>query len=236
MGPSFNRLRCEVVVERASAEAYVIELYRELVARAPSGSEHEGWIGRLLKGAPPSAVREAIGQLREAADEQRISAERQVVERSGLFDASWYLRTNRDVADAGTDPLDHYIRHGRQEGRAANAYLVNRWYRKRTRIRRGTDALRHYASKGEPAGHSPGPNFNPVWYREVYQLADGVSPLAHFLGTGRRSAWRPDRRCGQLPTPRPRPRVVIRSCHILRGTRISRRRQPPISRCWPVPG
>jgi hypothetical protein len=161
--------------------------------RAPSGSEHEGWIGRLLKGAPPGAVREAIGQLREAADEQQISVERQAVERSGLFDAPWYLRMNRDVADAGTDPLDHYIRHGRQDGRGANAYLVDHWYRKRTRIRRGTDALLHYASKGEPAGHPPGPNFNPVWYREVYRLANGASPLAHFLAhrTTERLAPRP---------------------------------------------
>ena len=32
------------------------------------------------------------------------------------FDASFYLATYRDVADAGIDPLDHYIKHGAREG------------------------------------------------------------------------------------------------------------------------
>ncbi len=34
------------------------------------------------------------------------------------FDAGWYLRTNADVAQAGVDPLVHYVEHGRHEGRA----------------------------------------------------------------------------------------------------------------------
>ena len=201
-------------MDRASAEAYVVELYREFLACAPPDSEREGWTSRLLKGAPPAAVRVAIRQLsqdgevrrlaveraaeaqrlaaeREAeaqrlaneqeADARRHSAERQAIARTGLFDASYYLLTNSDVADAGTDPLDHYIQFGRAEGRAANPFLVEDWYRKRTRIRRGTDALLHYAGKGEPHDHPPGPNFDPRWYREVYRLADGESPLAHFL-------------------------------------------------------
>src|SRR5208282_258979 len=112
---------------------------------------------------------------------RRIAAEREVVTRTGLFDATFYLLTNRDVAEAGTDPLDHYIAFGHAEGRAANAYLDEQWYRKRTRIRRGTDALLHYARKGEPHGQPPGPHFNPLWYRDVYRLAEGESPLAHFL-------------------------------------------------------
>jgi hypothetical protein len=168
-------------VQRAPAEGFVLELYTELLARAPSEPEREGWVTRLLRGAPPDAVREAIGQLREAEDAQRLAAEREVVARTGLFDASWYLLTNRDVAQAGGDSLDHYIEFGRQEGRAANAYLMEHWYRKRTRIRRGTDALLHYARKGEAGGQPPGPNFDPRWYRDVYGLAAGVSPLAHFL-------------------------------------------------------
>lgn len=37
---------------------------------------------------------------------------------SGGFNADWYLRTNRDVAAAGVDPLLHYIEHGLREGRS----------------------------------------------------------------------------------------------------------------------
>jgi hypothetical protein len=201
-------------LDRASAEAYVVELYQEFLACVPPEAEREGWTSRLLKGAPPAAVRSAIRQLgqdpkakrlaaereaearrraaeREAeaqrlaaeqdADARRLADQREAVAQTGLFDAPYYLLTNSDVADAGTDPLDHYIQFGRAEGRAANPYLVEQWYRKRTKIRRGTDALLHYAGKGEPRGHPPGPNFDPKWYREVYRLADGESPLAHFL-------------------------------------------------------
>ena len=192
-----------VVLDRASAEAFVVELYREFLACTPPDDEREGWTSRLLKGAPPAAVRVAIRQLsqdsevrrvaaeREAearrvaaeqeAEARRVAVEREAVARTGLFDASFYLATNGDVAEAGTDPLEHYVQFGRAEGRAPNAYLAEAWYRKRTRIRRGTDALLHYAGKGEAHGHPPGPNFDPRWYREVYGLAEGGSPLAHFL-------------------------------------------------------
>jgi hypothetical protein len=192
-------------VERASAEAYVVELYREFLACVPPESEREAWIARLLRGAPPGAVRDAISQLREESDQRRIAPEREesdrrriapereesdqrriapereALARTGLFDPAWYLLTNPDVADAGLDPLDHYIAFGRAEGRAANAYLDENWYRKRTRIRRATDALLHYARKGEARGQPPGPNFDPQWYRDVCRLAEGESPLAHFL-------------------------------------------------------
>lgn len=35
------------------------------------------------------------------------------------FDGPWYLRHNPDVASSGADPLVHYVRHGRFEGRPA---------------------------------------------------------------------------------------------------------------------
>jgi predicted HAD superfamily hydrolase/GT2 family glycosyltransferase len=37
---------------------------------------------------------------------------------SALFDADWYLQQNPDLASAGIDPADHYLRHGGLEGRA----------------------------------------------------------------------------------------------------------------------
>jgi hypothetical protein len=36
------------------------------------------------------------------------------------FDAAYYLRENPDVAEAGFDPLEHYLLYGRHEGRAPN--------------------------------------------------------------------------------------------------------------------
>lgn len=36
---------------------------------------------------------------------------------SGVVDADWYLARNPDVASAGMDPAEHYLRHGFTEGR-----------------------------------------------------------------------------------------------------------------------
>ena len=40
-----------------------------------------------------------------------------VIRRSGLFDTGWYLERYPDVAEAGIDPVWHYVRRGAKEGR-----------------------------------------------------------------------------------------------------------------------
>ncbi|WP_154664760.1 hypothetical protein [Allorhizobium undicola] len=40
---------------------------------------------------------------------------------AGLVDVSWYLENNQDVRAAGGDPVEHFIRFGRREGRAGRA-------------------------------------------------------------------------------------------------------------------
>ena len=40
-----------------------------------------------------------------------------IITASGLFDAPWYLAVYTDVAEAGMDPLLHYVRYGAAEGR-----------------------------------------------------------------------------------------------------------------------
>lgn len=47
----------------------------------------------------------------------RLQRERQSLKRSGLFDGDAYLQRYPDVAAAGLDPLDHYLRHGIHEDR-----------------------------------------------------------------------------------------------------------------------
>ena len=52
-----------------------------------------------------------------------------VIRQSGLFDVCWYLDQYPDVADAGVDPVLHYVRCGAKEGRdpapwfSTSAYL-----------------------------------------------------------------------------------------------------------------
>lgn len=170
-----------MVVEWAAAEAYILDLFRELLARVPPESECEAWIASLLDGTPPAEIRASITGSEEYIDRLWIRAERDAVTRTGLFDASWYVLTHQDVAEAGIDPLDHYVRFGRSEGRAANAYFPVQWYRERAGIPADTDALLDYADRGEGLGLPPGPHFDPVWYRDVYHLESEFSPLAHFL-------------------------------------------------------
>lgn len=168
-------------MERASAEAYVLTLYRELLAREPPESEREGWVATLLGGTSPDVVRDTILDSGEYSERRRIIASREAITRTGLFDRTWYLAAYQDVAEAGIDPLDHYVRFGRLEGRAPNGYFVDRWYRVRADVPPGVDALLDYAERGEALGIPPGPNFEPAWYRTAYRLVPGVSPLAHFL-------------------------------------------------------
>lgn len=48
---------------------------------------------------------------------ERRRHERALIERSGLFDAKWYLNQNPDVAVYAGDPLDHYLDVGAEECR-----------------------------------------------------------------------------------------------------------------------
>ena len=43
-----------------------------------------------------------------------------------LFDATAYLNTHRDVAEAGVDPLAHYLHHGIHEGRSLGPGISGR--------------------------------------------------------------------------------------------------------------
>lgn len=175
-------------MERASAEAYVLTLYRELLAREPPEPERDGWVATLLEGTPPDAVRTAILGSEEYIERRRVLNLREAIARTGLFDRSWYLSMYPDVAEAGLDPLEHYVRFGHQEGRRPSAYFDEAGYRERAQVPTGTLALLDYAERGEPRGIAPSASFDPEWYREIYQLAPGISPLAHFLArkaTGR---------------------------------------------------
>jgi len=62
--------------------------------------------------APPYICRGAY--------ETRAENLKRVLESKGLFDKEWYLTAYPDIADAGVDPLKHFIHHGVNEGRDPN--------------------------------------------------------------------------------------------------------------------
>lgn len=47
---------------------------------------------------------------------------------SGLFDEQWYLKTHPDVAQAGLDPIEHYLKYGASEARNPSTHFDSLWY------------------------------------------------------------------------------------------------------------
>ena len=77
-------------------------------------------------GIDARALRGSAGSARRPRpDPGRCAA---VILKSGLFDPEYYLRRNPDVAAAGIDPAEHYVRHGAGEMRDPGPHFSTRGY------------------------------------------------------------------------------------------------------------
>jgi serralysin len=127
------------------------------------------------------------------------------------FTAQAYLAANLDVAAAGVDPLEHFVRYGAAEGRAGSG--VNPAQAVGRTITKGFDAdfylmtspdvaaagvnpLDHYNSFGWKEGRDPNADFNTSYYLAVYRdiAAAGVNPLDHYNSFGWREGRDPSSR------------------------------------------
>ena len=127
-----------------------------------------------------------------------------IIRKSGFFDNEYYLRVNPDVSSAGVDPLSHYLRRGRYEGRSPspdfdpNFYLISN----PDVAQSGLDPVAHFITNGRDEGRSTLPPceiilrsglFDGKFYRAAYldvALA-GCDPLHHYVDHGRREGRRP---------------------------------------------
>jgi len=50
------------------------------------------------------------------------------IRKSGLFDEAWYYESYPDIAAAGVDPIEHYVKHGAAEGRDPSPQFHTRRY------------------------------------------------------------------------------------------------------------
>lgn len=105
------------------------------------------------------------------------------------FDTEGYLREYDDVRESGINPLIHYLRHGKQEGRTPKPIDCDAWWR--------FDARRHQ-KKAIVAREKLTPRkitsgmldesglFDADWYLKTYHDVEraGVDPRAHFLESG----------------------------------------------------
>ncbi len=82
-----------------------------------------------------------------------------LIQSSGLFDRELYLEENPDVAQAGVDPVRHYMIHGGFEGRDPGLYFSSRWYLKTYEDvkKSGMNPLVHYLKYGREEGHKAHP-------------------------------------------------------------------------------
>jgi glycosyltransferase involved in cell wall biosynthesis len=110
------------------------------------------------------------------------------VQRSGLFDAGWYLWSNPDVEASGEDPLRHYLGVGWKEGRDPSPFFSVAWYLEAHRDVRaaGGEPLSHYIDHGVAEGRDPHPLFKGRWYlQQNNDVAEsGVNPLYHYIRAG----------------------------------------------------
>jgi len=111
-----------------------------------------------------------------------------LVSGSGLFDRDWYLQRNPDVAEAGVNPVRHYVRRGGAEGRDPNPLFDSDWYLQQYPdvAQAGENPLVHYLRHGATEGRDPNPIFDSDWY--LQQNPDvgkaGINPLTHYLRNG----------------------------------------------------
>ena len=132
---------------------------RELVERKVHASEVRSKalygrlvaLQRLLERAPGGAGADAPARTTESSD--TLEEQCRVVLRSGLFDAEWYLHRYPDIADAGADPLTHFVLHGATEFRDPGPYFSTSAYLAANggRLPEAANPLLHYlSSEAEP--------------------------------------------------------------------------------------
>ena len=76
---------------------------------------------------------------------------KRLILQSGLFDQEYYLKHNPDVAQAGVNPLRHFLRHGGLEGRNPHPNFDSAYYLRMYRDvkRTGMNPLLHYILYGK---------------------------------------------------------------------------------------
>jgi|GEM_PF-811204 len=116
----------------------------------------------------------------------------QAVRHSGLFDEAYYLATQPDVAAAGCDGFNHYLKWGAREGRDPHPLFDTSMYLAENPDVTG-NPLVHFYAHGGAEGRSPHPLFDAAFYLEQYSdvAAAKLNPLIHYLQHGAREGRSP---------------------------------------------
>lgn len=195
-----------------STELY-LALHEEARAAGCSPFQYHADMGRF-SGAevPPSdrsvgsgiaSVETMLAQVRELFDEDHYrdqlsepvegdllehylqSGWRQGLNPSASFDTEYYLAANPDVAQRGMNPLLHFVRHGRAEGRRTACPPGEQSVSRSANT--GTASASATELEAVPADDPAAAFFNPAYYAaQLESVPTGVSLYRHFLDSG----WR----------------------------------------------
>lgn len=104
--------------ERFSEIATMTRLLGEKERAAHQSEEHVAWlrdVSAVLMNGMGSGLKGRLAAFMPAPI--RLAKQKARLKRKGIFDPDAYLAANPDVAEAGLDPLWHYVNHGIGEGR-----------------------------------------------------------------------------------------------------------------------
>lgn len=114
-----------------------------------------------------------------------------------LFDVTFYLDMNPDIAASGANPLLHFLKAGWKEGRDPHPLFDVAYYVSLHPYvaKFGINPILHYLEIGWRQGYDPHPLFDTGYYLERYPdlRASGGNPLLHFVTDGGREWRKPSR-------------------------------------------
>lgn len=142
--------------------------YRESVGALECRDREISALGRRLAAIQNSKLWKTTAPLRAFARIVKISPHRRqatlrrhvkLVESSALFDKEWYLAQNKDVQQAGVDPIWHYLKFGAAEGRDPYPGFDTSFYLETYPdvAQSGVNPLVHFIKFGRGEGRTPSP-------------------------------------------------------------------------------
>ena len=171
--------RLELDLKHAGEQIGDVHSYRAIVeklAHIPvGGSLFKRSLVRRIEAISSSANELLFSQRQRQAGaaERDFNHSAALLADSELFDTAWYLRINDDVAEAGADPIRHYLTDGAVEGRDPGPHFSTRAYLERYPAvqEAGLNPLVHYLEHGRGHGFTiSGPGY--------VQTSSGVDPGA----------------------------------------------------------
>lgn len=90
---------------------------------------------------------------------EKLEQQKTEIQNSDLFNEAWYLEKYPDVAEAGINPIEHYLKTGAYEGRNPSETFDTTWYLcyYRDVTESGLNPLMHYLRYGQKEERAPRP-------------------------------------------------------------------------------